>query len=326
LIYGRTAGNANEEVPPRRLSQLDARKVKDMRLPLIVAKRLQHGTTNPIVARLTLQTLEILQQCDVTKEKAEEIGSIYLDSLVKKLLRCWEIEQALSVEYDKMLASYKPPQRGAVSVELPQIPRLEEDCHNYLYEGKNFLRDLLGVFNLLFGTKFKEASEWARRPKGGDSVIEFSAKTFGDNHVNAVFSRQLPACISPFIDMRNAVEHPEGWSGQLKIRNFAFDVDGKITDPVWSREKDGKTAYGPLPIIAEMRVGVHNFLILGECVLIMWAQTHLSTPGLVNLAVVEEARRNPLCPVKWRVGPSAPFTTIVKAEATKVQAGAAPNA
>lgn len=270
-----------------------------------VKKYLEHGTSNPIVARLSLQPLEILGQCNVTEEQRDKIGGAYVGSLVKKLLRCWEIEEGLRAEFDKGVASYKPPSRGAVWVDVPQMPRLEEECHNFLYETKNYLRDLIQVFNLLYGTDFKEASEWVRASKGKQSVIDFAAKTFGGSDIKTVFFGQMSTCIEPFIDMRNAVEHPKGHSGELKITNFARDADGRLADPVWSRQKDDKTEYGPLPIVGDMRVAVQNLLILGEDLLIMWAMTHLTMPDAMAVTVVPESQRAPQCPIKYRIGPSA---------------------
>jgi hypothetical protein len=64
-----------------------------------------------------------------------------------------------------------------VATEVPQIPRLEEECRNFLYEAKIYLRDLLQVFNKLFGTAFEEASDWVRAPKKGKSVQDFARET-----------------------------------------------------------------------------------------------------------------------------------------------------
>src|SRR5712691_6893725 len=100
-------------------------------MPFVITRKLEHGTTNPIVARLTLQPLEILKQCNVTQDNRDKIGGIYFDSLAQTLLRCWEIEERLRAEFDKAVASYKPPARGAASVTLPQIPRRAEECRNF---------------------------------------------------------------------------------------------------------------------------------------------------------------------------------------------------
>src|SRR6516164_7427234 len=105
-----------------------------------VKKQLEHGTKNPIVARLMLQTLELLGQSSLSKEKTDKIGEIFVSSLVKKLLRCWEIKERLELERTKARAS---PGRNEPAAHVPQIPKLEEECHNFLYEAKNFLRDLV---------------------------------------------------------------------------------------------------------------------------------------------------------------------------------------
>ena len=48
--------------------------------------------TRRIVARLSLQILEILKQCNVSKDIKDKVGDLYRNSLLKILLRCWEIE------------------------------------------------------------------------------------------------------------------------------------------------------------------------------------------------------------------------------------------
>jgi hypothetical protein len=282
------------------------------------AKQSEHGPRNPIVARLMVQSLEILRQCDIAKEKREKIENIYINSLSKKLLRCWEIEERLRAESDKALASYKPPTRGAVSVECPQVSRLEEECHTFLHEARNFLNDLLQVFNLLHGTNFDEVGDWVHAKKGKQAVTDFASAKFGENHMNTRFFRQMPTCIAPYVYMRNAVDHPKRFSGELKVENLKFDAVGKLADPVWSRVKDGDTEYGPLTIVRDMHVGVQNILILAEDVLIMWALDHLSTSGLTEITSVPESRRDPNCPTKYRIIPSAAvLSDIARREAAK---------
>src|ERR1700731_4896950 len=48
--------------------------------------------TRRIVARLSLQILEILKQCNVSKDIQDKVGDLHMNSLLKILLRCWEIE------------------------------------------------------------------------------------------------------------------------------------------------------------------------------------------------------------------------------------------
>jgi hypothetical protein len=48
--------------------------------------------TRRIVARLSQQILEILKQCNVSKDSQDKVGDLHMNSLLKILLRCWEIE------------------------------------------------------------------------------------------------------------------------------------------------------------------------------------------------------------------------------------------
>jgi|SRR5712671_3344584 len=49
-----------------------------------IKKVSEHGTTNPIVARLSLQILEILRQSNVSEEVKDKVGDLYMNSLQKK--------------------------------------------------------------------------------------------------------------------------------------------------------------------------------------------------------------------------------------------------
>ena len=94
-----------------------------------VSHILDHGTQNPIIARLAVQIF----------------------------LRCWEIVERYRPEFIKQTGSYKRPQAQSQIVVVPYVIGLEEECHNFLYEAKNFLRDLLKACN--FST---ERNLWMR--------------------------------------------------------------------------------------------------------------------------------------------------------------------
>ncbi|MGE0288551.1 MAG: hypothetical protein AB7I42_19140 [Bradyrhizobium sp.] len=271
-------------------------------LPFVVAQKLDQGVTNPIVARLTLQNFELLQNCAIAKDTAEKLQAIYLNELTPKLLRLSQIHEKLRTDIEAKVASYKPPSRGATSVVLPQVLQLEEECRNYLYEAKNFLRDLLKVINLLFGTNFEEASEWIMEKKPKLSVVGFAEANLQSQPDHIRYLQQLPRCIEPLVKMRNAVEHPGGHGGDHVIRNFRFEPNGSLSAPDWRRDKDGQTEYGPVSIVEDMRVGVHNLLTLAEDVLVMWAVDHAAVPGMMGIGVIPEASRNPACPIKYKMG------------------------
>jgi hypothetical protein len=269
-------------------------------------KVLNHGAPTPIVARLSLQILEILKQCNVSKNIHDAVGNLYVNSLLPRLIRCWEIEERFKQEFVAAVDSYKPSASANAGVEVPQIARLEPECHNFLYEAKNFIRDLLQVVNHLYGTTFEEASEFSRaaKKKGSQSLVEFAEKTFGPGDGKTKMLKEAVPTVEALISMRNAVEHPDGYSGKLVITNFELELgaDGKhLDEPGWHREKDGKAVDKPTAIRADMETCIHNLLTLGEDVFVSWASDHLKVPDLMRVACIPEDRRNPDRPVKWTV-------------------------
>ena len=171
--------------PHRPAAKNQSCRIGELNMPFVISKFLEHGTSNPIVARLSLQTMRILEQCKIAQETRDKITEIYVHSLQKKLIRCWEIEERFRSEFKSAVESYKPPSSGSQFVQLPQIPRLDEECHNFLYEMKNYVRDLLNVFNRLYGTDFKEASEFFQAKKDSKSLIEFAAWRRWSRKLNA---------------------------------------------------------------------------------------------------------------------------------------------
>ena len=113
--------------------------------------------------------------------------------------------------------------------------------------------------------------------------------------------QEVKECVDRLIRMRNAVEHPGGYSGELCIENFTHEPDGALREPTWSRKVDGELAYGPCSIRVEMETAIHNFLILGEEVLALWAMNNLKLPSLMRLVPVPPGERDPKCPTKWVV-------------------------
>ena len=273
-------------------------------MPFVFKKLLDHGTTNPIVARLSLQNLKILGQCEMPPDVRDKVGEVYVSSLQPKLVRCWEIQQRFRKEFNAAVDGYSPSAHG-LPTQIPQIGRLAEECHNFLYEAKNYIRDLLSVANLLYGTSFKDASEFGRAKKGKLSLAQWASKTFGSADPKAMFLQEAVTVVGYLIDARNAIEHPGGHSGTLRVRNFELEPDGRLGEPVWDREKDGKIVHAISSIRADMDTTIDNLLILGEDVLVSWAADHLKAPQWMRVALVPPEQRDRQCPVKFVVTVSA---------------------
>ena len=265
-------------------------------MPFTFSKLLNHGSQNFVAVRLSLQIMQILDQCDITKELRDDIADFYLSSLLKKLVRCWEIKERFRVGFEAAVASYQPPQDKRLARELPQIDRLDEEVHNFLYEAKNYIRDTLKVFNLLYGTAFSEASEFSRAKKRG-TLVSYAGTHFGEGDSKTAFFKRAAPALEEIIDMRNAVEHPGGYSGTLIIRNLAIDDrDGKLVEPFWYRDNNVDHATPKndritqvSPIQEDLGVMITNLLHLGEGVVVSWATDHLKMPQWMRIAQIELA-------------------------------------
>ena len=89
-------------------------------------------------------------------------------------MRCYEIAQRFQAEFVNKMETYRPrPKQNPMMVDIPDNVRLEEECHNFLCEAKNFVRDFLKAFNFLYGATFAEASNYFRpaTPKNGKQSL-----------------------------------------------------------------------------------------------------------------------------------------------------------
>lgn len=285
-----------------------------------ISQILDHGTTNPIVARLTFQIAEILDHCDICEDLRGQVLDLYLNGLCKKLIRCWEISERYRTEFNTQAESYTPPKPGVIT-EVPHIIGLEQECHNFLYEMKNYIRDILSVINFLYDTQFNEASEFYqgkdKSPMRGKSLIDFLEDSLGSDDSRTKFLSEFADGIQYFVAMRNAVEHPGGYSGHLKVENFELCSDGKIAEPCWWREKDGIIVEDKSALRHDLQVSIENMLTLGEDIIASWAQHHLVKPDLIRIASVPEERRNQEMPVKWVVVASEKIEREIAAIAGK---------
>jgi hypothetical protein len=150
--------------------------------------------------------------------------------------------------------------------------------------------------------KLQEAREFSRpKKKGGESLVKFASESFGADDSRTKFFKEAVGWVEYSIDHRNAVEHPGGYSGELVIQNITRDADGKAAEPVWFRVKDDVPLDTPSPICADMDLAIHQFLHLGEVVLVSWAAKHLLFPGLMRVAPIPEENRNAKCPISFEV-------------------------
>jgi hypothetical protein len=247
------------------------------------------GTKHPVVARLKVQTCELLQWTNLRKEKRDHITAVYFDA-AERLLKSHEIYGRLVIARDAALTEVYEQKDPRVR-NVPNVIGLRGELESFLYEGKNFLRELLNAVNAFFQTEFHEASDFVDlSEKNSGKVLAWTIQTFGrtSDFASSLLSDQ--EWIRELIRKRNAVEHPGGRSGTLMIDNFRIMHDGTLVHPVWRRGLNLSSYVFP-----DLENCLHNMLTFGEDLLASCVK-HSGMPDLVEFAEISENNRSPSCP------------------------------
>jgi hypothetical protein len=201
------------------------------------SKILNHGTSHPAVARLQVQAGELLKNTSFNDSTREALFQASFDASLR-LIQCGEIQNRIMVECDKAEREHLPTENPQ-AVTIPHIVGLQHDAETFLYEAKNFLRDLTVIINSAFGTAFDKASQFGNTKNAQDGeIVRWAGQQFGPDDRLTKFFRLHQEWIVGVVQMRNAVEHPNGYSGVLHIRNYELMPDGSIRRPVWCRNDE----------------------------------------------------------------------------------------
>lgn len=257
------------------------------------------GTANPVVARLSVQTNELLGFCPRGDEFHQSVLSLYHDHIQKHLLECDQIAQSIAQEVlriDEELgeAGPKTQAQGRV-IEVPNVLRLIPRVEQFLYCSKSVLRDLAKIFALFFDKSFQEARY--------DKIIAWTEKEFGPQCELARMLREdHDLWIKKLVAMRNAVEHPGGHSGYLHIHNISLVPTDHpkypiLEPPTWHLNDDPKES-----LVDGLLTFVSNLLELCEDTLVICI-TMSGLPAIVEFAKIPEEQRELNCPVRIKVVP-----------------------
>jgi hypothetical protein len=199
-------------------------------MPFFIKQVSSHGTSDPIFARLSVQTHELIQFCAISQEKKDAIFRILHDDVQPRLLTCDDIAKAIVTEIEAVMSQIaaeglKTQAQGRV-FEVPHVIGLEERVERYLYAAKSVLRDIAKLFDPFFVRQFSEARY--------DKIYEWCVQQFGsEDDLSKLIKEAQELWIKQLVRMRNAVEHPGGYSGHLHIHNFeAVLLDVHFVNPV----------------------------------------------------------------------------------------------
>jgi hypothetical protein len=185
-------------------------------------------------------------------------------------------------------------------------------ANTFLYEAKNFIRDLTGIINAAYRTKFDKASEFCKA-KGGSKIQRWAADRFGAEDRLTKFLELHETWLWELVQKRNAVEHPKGHSGVLHVINYEMEPGVGIWRPTWYRATNQPTC-----IVPDMAAFCDAMLRFAEELTIYIIGKHLRS-GRLHIYEIPESERIPQCPKRFYVG----FTEHVMFAAAPSSSGGA---
>lgn len=208
------------------------------------------GTSNPIVARLSFQTNELIKMFPLTDKQKDDINGLLGMDVCQRLISCYKTYSKLHEELLKVNQTNRDDFFKGNAIYTPAVIDLRNMCENFLYQAKSTLRDLLGLFRVFYNKEFTEARY--------DKAYEWAKEEFGkDDDLSRLLKQDNNTWIKKFIFMRNAVEHPNGRS-QLKINNIRLINKSEppfFNAPTWQLNNEIES-----PILADMAVFIENTL------------------------------------------------------------------
>lgn len=264
----------------------------------VISKISNHGVAHPFVARLSVQTCELIKWADLPKEDQQSVGELYMMTLQPRLLKCFDILCRLRTALHESAASAANDQKqnnGRIKA-LPHVAGLQGEVESFLYETKNYLRDLLNVFRIFFGFNKMAASQFYDvKGKGESQIAAWSRKKFGADDDLTKFLKSEQAWIEQLVRMRDAIEHPGGWSGKLIIHNVRLHPQGFIP-PTWSRSGCPES-----DVFTDMETTMENLLTISEDLLVACIRKR-SKYSMLAFYEIAEKDRNPEIPQRLRIG------------------------
>ena len=257
-----------------------------MRPTFVIQKISNHGPSNPIVARLVVQSKDLIQWLNAPDDVRQKILKLYID-LHYRLLNCYEVQQRLLAAKDATIESAKAAWNESME-STPYVIGLEGEAENFLLSAKRYLRELVFLLNTLFDAQLPTEASIFWNPKGGESKLgEWAKKKFGTSHDTAQMFASEAEWVSEIVQKRNAVEHPGGKSGTLIVKNYQRLAEG-FCPPLWAR--DGSNSTPPTDVYNDIQTAMDNLLTLTEDILIEASRNDPSFPQILFVEIPDEQR------------------------------------
>lgn len=263
----------------------DQRQMKES--PFSFVKISDYGTSNPIVARTSYQSQQLLNLYAFDKE-FEKLRSEVMWKIQQRLLDCYKISSSLIEEIKNNNILFKEKAKDDPSFH-PWIMDLDTSLESFFQSAKLSLRDIGGIIKLFFGKdfghKYHKALEWAKKQFGEDDHLTKTLSYYSE-------------WITEVIVIRNAIEHPNDQPrGRLHIDNFCMRRSNsrvELREPSWHLTDDRPNIVSTvLPTIVKQLLRLSEELYVTSLI-------KQYTPIDVKIEEIPEEQRDKSAPVRFR--------------------------
>lgn len=228
--------------------------------PWVTSKSSDFGSSNKVVARVLLQSTEMMKTAMIKKDTVNKDKVLKLVYECKDaLLICEKIKNRISVEAENIEIKLNSDGldidgRGMHINSFPQIPDLDEDVTNFLINIKRAIGKICYLAN--------EFLPLIRKNNNLDHLIKHIGELKNDEHNQLIdFLHNYKTGVKHLIDLRNYQEHPG--EKTTHIENYKIMPDGKINTPAWY-----VTGEEPGSLVDEMRSAIDFIIVLHETMLV----------------------------------------------------------
>lgn len=246
------------------------------------------GTSNPIVARLTMGLHDLIQMAQLDEEKKslirEECFKVKT-ALVQAEKAAKPLMEEIRAAEQKLCLEGVTTQSGGRAINTPGILTLE-NSRIFIKFAKQALQYLASAMGAMLDRDFKGPHFHLVR----DRAIEI----FGQNNPATLLLIEDQTWIKDLIDMRNEEEHPK--SGKPFVRGFNI---ARSSNENFEFTVDPPRFYNELMVLNYLEVCSHNLLTFSEEIIALSLQTYF--PKMVTLSEIPEEQRNPSVPIRFRL-------------------------
>ena len=246
------------------------------------------GTSNPIVARMAIGIMKIIDFSTLDKNRKENLKAncfeiMNLLTLAEKTAK--PIVEEIAKIKEQINAKGIQTQSFGRCIDVPAALRIE-DARVFIKYAKQGLHEIAENINIIYDKKF-DGPHFHK-------IQDYFISEFGENFIISKLLNEDQAWIKQIIDLRNEDEHPK--TGKSFVNNFNVQPKAPGGFTIFL-----PTFFNGIQIASALEVFSHNLLTFAEEITV-FSLTEKFFPAIATVYEIPAAERNQDSPIRFRVG------------------------